>query len=91
MARYGDIIKKAREAESQEVRKPESKKTRMPASKKTRIPESQIEDAGGELVNLGVKVPLTWRRHWAAESKRAGVSMTEIIIEALTEKFGKPE
>ena len=42
-------------------------------------------------VNLGCKVPEPWRRHWAAEAKRAGVTMTEVIIQALTDRFGKPE
>jgi len=43
-----------------------------------------------EQVNLGIKVPLSWRRHWAAESKKTGVTMTEVIVEALTARFGKP-
>ena len=63
-----------------EARKQENQKTR-----KEEISPNE------DLVNLGVKVPITWRRHWAAESKRQGVSMTSVIVEALTDRFGKPE
>jgi hypothetical protein len=43
-----------------------------------------------EKVNLGVKIPLAWRRHWASESKRRGISMTEVIIAAMIDVFGNP-
>ncbi|BAZ71301.1 hypothetical protein NIES4106_60980 (plasmid) [Fischerella sp. NIES-4106] len=75
MSKYGDLIKKAREPENQNSGKPEDQKT----------PQQDPE------VNLCVKVPLSLRRHWASESKRTGVSMTSIIIEALKAKFGEPE
>jgi hypothetical protein len=64
-----------------------TRKPRLKPRKETR--DKSISEE--ELVNLGVKVPLSWRRHWAAESKREGVSMTEIIIQALTSRFGRPE
>ena len=41
-------------------------------------------------VNLCCKVPESWRRHWAAESKRGGLTMTDVIVEAFTAKFGLP-
>jgi len=41
-------------------------------------------------VNLCVKVPESLRRHWAAESKRHGITMTEVIIKALKERFSLP-
>lgn len=100
MGKYGQLIEQARaesgELESQQTRKPERVKTRKPDGQKTRRMENQktrndeLSDFG-QLVNLGVKVPLAWRRHWAAESKRTGVSMTEVIIRALTNEFGEPE
>jgi hypothetical protein len=43
-----------------------------------------------EMVNLCIKVPLALRRHWAGESKKRGISMTEVIIEALKNEFGEP-
>lgn len=87
--KYASLIKAAKEEGNQPVENLENQKPRKPESKKaekSKVPETQEEQ-----VNLGVKVPLTWRRHWAAESKRTGISMTEVIIEALTKKFGKPE
>jgi capsular polysaccharide biosynthesis protein len=101
MGKYGELIKEAKaepapELENQNdgnlvnqtARKPANQKTRKMDNQITRKPESQID---GEMVNLGVKVPLTWRRHWAAEAKRKGIPMTEIIIAALIAEFGKPE
>lgn len=41
-------------------------------------------------VNLCVKVPISLRRHWSAEAKRQGVTMTSVIIEALKTRFGEP-
>jgi hypothetical protein len=43
------------------------------------------------MVNLCAKVPESWRRHWAAEAKRKGITMTEVMIEALTQQFGLPD
>jgi hypothetical protein len=42
-------------------------------------------------VNLCCKIPESLRRHWAAESKRSGVTMTDVIVDAFTAKFGLPE
>lgn len=42
-------------------------------------------------VNLCTKVPLSLRRHWSAEAKRKGVTLTAVITTALTEAFGTPD
>jgi hypothetical protein len=62
------------------------KEARKEVNQNTSKPEETLE----EMVNLCVKVPLTFRRHWAGESKKRGVSMTEVIIEALKNEFGEP-
>jgi predicted HicB family RNase H-like nuclease len=49
--------------------------------------ESQNEE---KVANLTIKVPLALRQHWAGEAKKQGTSLTSVIIEALTERFGKP-
>lgn len=78
--KYGDLIKQAR--------KPENQKT---------IPSAETDQASGQViepepeVNLCVKVPISLRRHWSAEAKRQGTTMTAVIIEALKAKFGEPE
>ena len=76
-SKYGNLIDQARKPENQKAGKPE---------KQTGEPKQQERD-----VNLCVKVPESMRRHWAAESKRQGVTMTSVIVEALTDKFGIPD
>lgn len=73
--KYGDLIKQARKQENQIASQPDDQITSQPE----------------EEVNLCVKVPKSLRRHWAAESKRMGITMTSVIVEALTARFGKPE
>ena len=75
MSRYKDVIAKAR--------KPENKKSGKPAESVS-VPEEPE-------VNLSVKVPLRLRRHWAAEAKRQGITLTAAITEALRDRFGEPE
>lgn len=63
-----------------EARKQESQKTRK-----------QDDAAGHEPdVNLSIKVAAARRRHWAAEAKRQGVTLTAAITEALSQRFGEP-
>jgi hypothetical protein len=64
-----------------EARKQEIKKTRKPDDGTTSEPD----------VNLSIKVAAARRRHWAAEAKRQGVTLTAAITEALSQKFGEPE
>jgi hypothetical protein len=74
MSKYGQLIKEARKQESQKTRKPESKSVGAP-------------EPG---VNLSIKVAAARRRHWAAEAKRQGITLTAAITEALSAKFGEP-
>ena len=66
------------------------KKAREPENQKTIKAKETVAD-DEPMVNLGVKVSLKRRRHWAAESKRKGVSMTDVMIRALVEEFGEPD
>lgn len=112
MAKYGDLIRKARETDNQEDNepvdqlsvKPDNQITKQPDEKeevgnrehesKNQIsgkPDSQIGKQPEKEVNLCVKVPGSLRRHWAAEAKRQGITMTEVMVEALTQRFGKPD
>ena len=85
MSKYGDLIKKAREPESQII---EPELTREPENQIT-IPD--LPTVSEPEVNLCVKVPKSLRQHWAAEAKRNGTTMTAVIIDALNAKFGKPD
>lgn len=75
MSKYGQLIKEARKQEGQKTRKPENGK-RINAE-----PD----------VNLSIKVAAARRRHWAAEAKRQGTTLTAAITEALKARFGEPE
>lgn len=57
-------------------------KASKPADKKTSEPDKEV--------NLCVRVPESLRRHWAAEAKRSGTTMTDVIKAALTAEFGNP-
>lgn len=91
MSKYGDLIKQARKTENQKSIQPNSQKTSQPENQinepdsTQEIPEPEPE------VNLCVKVPVSLRRHWSAEAKRQGTTMTAVIIEALNAKFGRPD
>lgn len=78
--KFGDIIGKA-------------KQTSKPDNQITSLPESEVGSPSKQnepMVNLCVKVPKSLRQHWAAEAKRQDVTMTQVITEALNQKFGKP-
>ena len=87
-SKYGALIQKAREQENQEIGKPDDQSTGKPDRQITSQPE--IEVVKEKEVNLCVKVPESLRRHWAAESKREGITMTEVIVQALEARFGRP-
>lgn len=74
MSKYGQLIKEARKQET----------------KKTRNPDGEAETQSEPDVNLSIKVAAARRRHWAAEAKRQGVTLTAAITEALSKKFGEP-
>lgn len=97
MSRYGKIIEQAKsqnavKPENQKTGKQGNSKTRNVESKNTRKPEKKIVSKTNEReVNLSIKVPESRRRHWAAEAKRRGTSLTAVIVESLSRQFGEPE
>ena len=97
MSRFAGIIAEAKKSEAESVNT-EDQKTRKPDLQKklkvvTEKPAKTAKVAvkpREEDVNLTVKVPKSRRMHWAAEAKRAGVTLTEVICEALSKRFGEP-
>lgn len=91
MSKYGELIKQARKPDNQQGEQEDNHRTIEPENQTTtserikEIPELEAE------VNLCVKVPISLRRHWSAEAKRQGLTMTAVIVEALEAKFGKPD
>ncbi|MCC5638731.1 hypothetical protein LC593_23430 [Nostoc sp. CHAB 5844] len=84
MSKYGDLIKKARETE------PENQKGIRPDDHKTINTENQKNEEQEQMVNLCVKIPISQRRYWMSKAKEQGITVTSVIIEALTQKFGEP-
>ena len=77
MGKYGQVIQKARSQENQNAEIPENQKTGKP-------------DIKEEEVNLSIKVSKKRRQHWAAEAKRHGTTLTAVVVEALSNRFGEP-
>ena len=84
MSKYGSVFK-ARDAESKSVNIENSK------SVNTEIGKSVNNDGDSKMVGLGIKVRENRRRHWVGQAKLQGVTVSEIIIEALSKKFGEPD
>jgi hypothetical protein len=84
MSKYGALIEQAK---GSNVVEPESKKTRKDENQNTRKMAVIQKDKD---VNLSIKVPESKRRHWVVESKRQGTSLTAVITELLSKKFGEP-
>lgn len=60
-------------------------------SGKMEIQKSGNKDGGDKPVNLGIKIAESRRRHWVGQAKLQGVTISEVIIDALSKKFGEPE
>ena len=94
--RYGALIKQAKQAppDDQNARQPKNQVHGEPDNQMPGQPDNQIgrKPAPDEKqVNLCVKVPESLRRHWAIQAKIQGVTMTAVMVEALTQKFGLPD
>ena len=80
MSGYGDIIKKGRSEEKQE----KNQKAVNTASGK-----AVKDDSGNTPVNITIKVTKKSRQYWTSQCKLEGVTMTEVLVEALEKRFGK--
>lgn len=77
MSKYKDVFN-ARKLEENSSGNPEIQKSR-----------SKTENE--KQVNLGVKIDESRRRHWVGQAKLQGITISEVIVEALSKKFGEPE
>lgn len=58
-----------------------------PSGKDSQDSKKDIDDSP---VNITIKVPRNLRQYWASQCKLQGITMTQVLVEALTERFGKP-
>ena len=86
--KYGDLLKKAKQANQESVDgNTEVQQSVKPEIQQTVKESIQVEE---KEVSLTIKVPISWRQHWVAECKREGKTLKEVVTEMLTEKYGKP-
>lgn len=85
MSKYKDVFN-ARKLENEESGNDESQKSR-----KMEIQENEKVKAGEKPVNLGIKIAENRRRFWVGQAKLRGITISEIIIDALSKKFGEPD
>ncbi len=76
MTSYGDIIKQGRSDVGKAVNTDGGKKVKI-----------EVDD---QPVNITIKVPRKSRQYWTSQCKLQGVTMTEVLVEALIERFGEP-
>lgn len=97
MSKYGAIIAEARKPEN-EQKKLANQKTGLPEKGKTIKPKNQktlntvkppaaVKEAE---VNLSIKVALRRRRYWMGQAKSKGETLTDAIINALSQRYGEP-
>lgn len=77
MTSYGDIIKQGRTENSKEVN--------------TEVGKAVKTNRDDRPVNITIEVPRKSRQYWTSQCKLQGVTMTEVLVEALIERFGEPE
>lgn len=82
MSGYGDIIKKGRS---------EEKRTENQQKVNTESGKAVKDDGGNDPVNITIKVPRKARQYWTSQCKLEGVTMTEVLVEALEKRFGKAD
>ena len=84
MSGYKDIIKKGRDEEK-------SKQSKSQKAVNTESGKTIKNDRGNDPVNITIKVPRKFRQYWTSQCKLEGVTMTEVLIEALEKRFGKAD
>ncbi|HEY9878151.1 MAG TPA: hypothetical protein V6D29_06825 [Leptolyngbyaceae cyanobacterium] len=89
----GKVLKQARQPDDQITKQPENQlpEQEQKESQLSGKPDDQITKQPEKQVNLCVKVPESHRRYWAAMAKLQGITMTDVMVEALTQKFGLPD
>ena len=82
MSGYGEIIKKGRATEKEEKSQQEVN---------TESGKTIKHDSGNDPVNITIKVPRRMRQYWTSQCKLEGVTMTEVLTQALEQRFGVPD
>lgn len=63
--------------------------TVTPAETVTEAPATDTKKKD-PIVNLVAKVPLSHRNHWVGEARKEGKTLTAVVSELLTHRYGPP-
>mgnify|MGYP001813462076 CR=1 FL=1 len=90
--KQGKFNIKALRQQAEQTSQPDDQTPSQPDNRKPVKPDSHMSGQPDERrVNLCVKVPETWRKNWANQAKIQDVTMTQVMVDALTDKFGLPD
>ena len=78
MSKYKDVFNAKKKLEEKDDGNPE-------------IQKSRNKTGTEKQVNLGIKIDESRRRHWVGQAKLQGITISEVIVEALNKKFGEPK
>lgn len=99
MSKYKDVFN-ARKLENESTGNEEIQNSRNTQIQKDVNPSSRKagktkpvvkKPENDKQVNLGIKIGESRRRFWVGQAKLRGITISEIIIEALSKKLGDPE
>ena len=85
MSKYKEVF------EARKLDNEESGNKDIQKSRKMEIQKDGKGSGSDKPVNLGIKVAERRRRFWVGQAKLQGVTISEIIIDALSKKFGEPK
>ena len=104
MSNFANIINKGKQSGGELASSPEIQDAGKPALQqdgktasqkagrrsKTKKSEPAVVPVEDPMVSLTVKVPKSWRKHWTISAKQEDTSVAAEVVEALTQRFGKP-
>ena len=91
--KFGDLINEARQQENvssdgkQEVKKDGNTETQIDGISQKEKSEAEAPD----IVTLNIKIERKYRQHWMGQAKLQGLTIKDVIVSHLTDKFGLPE
>ncbi len=89
--KFGDLINEARQQEKKQkdglkADLKDGKTEKQPPDKPTKE-KSEEQD----IVTLNIKIERKYRQYWTGQAKLQGLTIKDVIVSHLTEKFGSPE
>ena len=90
-SKFGDLINQARQQEAKQPDGKQAIKKDGNTEKQTAGTPPQEQPKELALVTLNIKIERKYRQHWMGQAKLQGLTIKDVIVSHLTEKFGLPE